>query len=99
VYSTIVDRDGDGALVMDGQTALKSGRTRTKIPERGRPLARGQEDTDITPPPAPVRLRSQLAPAELEALRPVIHQLYIEEGQTFRQVQKQLRAWYNYNPT
>lgn len=47
----------------------------------------------------PHRPRHQLIPQELEALKPVIKTLYIDNGLTFREVQQILHARYNYKPS
>jgi len=83
--------------IMNDQKGIKS-ELRAEIPERKRLNSVGYDDRSITSSPAVGIPRSQLAPAELEALRPVIQQLYINEGQTFRELQKQLCTQYNYNP-
>jgi len=43
--------------------------------------------------------RENLSPEELESLKPVIKELYIDQGLTFRDVQKILHVQYNYRPT
>ena len=43
--------------------------------------------------------RQQLSAQELEELRPVIKELYIEKGLTFKEVQKILHVQYNWKPT
>jgi len=47
--------------------------------------------------PAPRRI--QISSEELEALKPVIMRLYIDQRLSFNEVRKVLATKYNYNPT
>ena len=55
----------------------------------------GQEE----PFSRPLAGQRKLSPEELDALKPVIQDLYINNGLTFREVQRILHARYDYSPT
>jgi len=58
-----------------------------------------EADIGVTTPLRPVNSRRQLSSEELAALKPIIKQLYIDNGLTFQELQKVLESQYNYNPT
>jgi len=47
----------------------------------------------------PAPRRTQISSEELEALKPVIMRLYIDQRLSFNEVRKVLATKYNYNPT
>jgi len=47
----------------------------------------------------PATQRRQLSSQELEALKPVIKDLYIDQGLPFRELRNILSTQYDYNPT